>query len=179
MPSLVKFLALFGPGEFRYRRPTLRPTRNEGVTTYLRHRVGNVVYRRRTWVFETAYLRDSLTGLSEPAAFRLLNRWRRDLGIPERAFLAEPIINAPIPYTKPQFVDFTSPLLSEIFRSAMQKEIARLELSEALPRPERNIPVGGEQRWAVELQLESMGVLPPLTADRPLPRREGLSQLVH
>jgi Lantibiotic dehydratase, N terminus len=173
MPSLVKFLALFGPGDFRYRRPTLPSRKVDGVTIVARHRLGNIVYRRKTWVFETAPLRAALAGLTEPAAFRLLNRWRSNLGIPDRAFLAEPLVIAPQPYTKPQYVDFTSPLLVEIFRSAIHKEIARLKLTEALPEPEGQFMMGGRHRRALELQLESFGIPPSPSAERPLPMKEG------
>jgi hypothetical protein len=160
MPSLVKFLALFGPGEFRYRRPTLRPVKSNGVVIFARHRAGNIVYRRKTWIFEAAPLRAALAGLTGSAAFRLLDRWRSDLEIPKQAFLAEPIVIAPHPYTKPQYVDFTSPLLTEIFRSAIRKEVPRLQLAEALPVPEKQVLMEGGQRRALEFQLESIGQQP-------------------
>lgn len=152
MPDLVRFLALFGPAELRYRQPTLPPVKAEGVVEYARHRVGNVVYRRKTWDIETAALRATLSGLTDAAAFRHINRRRSAVSIPDRVFLAEPVA---VPHTKPQYIDFTSPLLVEIFCSALQKEVSSLRLTEALPGPEGHVPAEKGRRRAVEIQFES------------------------
>lgn len=174
MPSLVKFLALFGPAELRYRRPTLPPVKTGGVTTFARHRVENVVYRRKTWDFETSALREAMSGLTESAAFRVIDHWRSGLNLPDQVFLAEPMAVLPNVYTKPQYVDFTSPLLVEIFRSAIQKDIPRLRLTETLPGVGGHVPTGEGRRCAIELQLESH--LHPVIV--PFPLGERLCSLV-
>ncbi len=124
MPRLVRLLALFGPAGFYFRRPTWPASENGGVKELKRHRVGNVVYRRRTWLVPPAPLAAAVAGLRSGAAvYRHLDGWRRALGMPEKVYVHEAIVVGPSPYTQPQYVDFTSPQLVEIFCAVIKAEI--------------------------------------------------------
>ncbi|MEA2602769.1 MAG: hypothetical protein QOF89_3761 [Acidobacteriota bacterium] len=158
LPSLAKFLTLFGPGEPRFCAPRRESQHVSDVEVGDRHSIGNVVYARKTWTFDAPSLRSRVTGLSPARAFDAINRWRLDRGIPERVFLAEPIPGTgPTPQKKPQYIDFTSCFLVEIFRSALERTASSLRMSEALPAPD-DLPLGERnRRLAVEIQLDSAG----------------------
>ncbi len=169
MPSLLKFLTLFGPGEFRFRAPGKKPRPAGDLVRQERHWVDDVVFRRRTWHCEAEGLRAAVRGASEARAFHTIDRWRRARGIPERVYQVEPLaVGVARPQTKPQYVDFTSPLFVELFRSLLELDVPKLSLAEALPVPESFPAAQDGRRWGVELQLDSYGLIHPLTlfADR-------------
>ena len=61
---------------------------------------------------------------------------------------------------KPQYLDFTSPLFVEVFRSALRINGDPLTFEEALPLSD-DLPQGpGGERWAVELQLDTLPLGP-------------------
>lgn len=155
MPRLVRLLALFGPSGFYFRRPTLLARDRDGILELKQHRIGNVVYRRQTWLVPPAPLAEALAGLREAAAYRYVNRWRLALGMPEQVYAHEAIVLGPSPYTKPQYVDFTSPQLVEIFCGILKAEVAQIQIVAALPTPEQQLRGHAGQRRAVEVHLES------------------------
>jgi hypothetical protein len=158
MPSLLKFLILFGPGEFRFCVPRKKPRSAGDLEIVDRHQIGNVVFRRKTWVVSAPALRSLVARLPEEEAFLALNRWRMARDIPDRLYLIEPLSEGKgKPQTKPQYVDFTSPLFVEIFRSILEMNVPTLSLVEALPLPEQ-YPLGRDgKHWAVEIQLDAFG----------------------
>jgi hypothetical protein len=161
LPSLAKFLTLFGPGEIRLCTPQAKPQEYDGVEVSQRHILGRVIYRRKNWSFAVEGLRSELAGLSSSQAFAAINRWRDRHKIPDRVYLAEPIPGSGAsPHLKPQYLDFGSCLFVEIFRSALERGQEKLKIFEALPDPDGLIPseIGG--RLAVEIQLDSSGFLP-------------------
>jgi len=169
LPSLAKFLTLFGPGEIRLCTPRREPQSCDGVEISQRHTLGNVVYRRKNWSFAVEDLRSQLYGLSSTKAFSVINRWRARHDIPERAYLAEPIPGSGTnPHLKPQYIDFTSCLFVELFRSSLERNQERLKLFEALPDPGGLTPTEHEERLAVEIQLDSFGFVRPEKASEPL-----------
>jgi hypothetical protein len=165
LPSLAKFLTLFGPGEIRLGTPQREPRAQDGVEVAQRHTLGSVIYRRKNWKFAVESLRSELTGLSSSKAFAVINRWRDRHGIPERAYLAEPIPGSgQNPHLKPQYLDFGSCLFIEIFRSSLERGQEKLKIFEALPDPD-GLMIGEDgRRLAVEIQLDSSGFSPPDTA---------------
>lgn len=158
----LKFLALFGPGEFRSHLPRQRSYRENGVQVSRRHWAGNVVYGRRTWACSTDDLRADLSGRSAAAAYLRINRWRSERGIPDRVFIAEPLptTESRSHFTKPQYIDFTSCLLVELFRSIVMHSVEEIQISEVLPSPEEISPAQDGQRWAFEVQLERAPDMP-------------------
>jgi hypothetical protein len=167
MPNLLKFFILFGPGEFRFCIPRKRPRREGDLEIIDRHEVGNVVFRRKTWILPVPELRSRIAGLAEGDAFLALNRWRMAQGIPDQVYLVEPLGEGARPQTKPQYIDFTSTLLVEIFLSILEMDVPRLSLMEALPAPGQLFSGKEGKRWAVELQLDSFGF--PPSASGPYP----------
>jgi hypothetical protein len=158
MPTLVRFLSRFGIGEFRLMHPSRPALRQDGVVTFRRLRIGNLVLRRRMWVFSPAATLGFCTGSSDAELFLAVNRWRRQHGIPDRIFVAERL-QARFdlwPLHKPQYIDFTSPSFIPIFRAALESSKDELKLEEMLPTPDV-FPAGEDGRkWAVEAQLESI-----------------------
>ncbi len=153
-PTLLKFLALFGPTELRQPLPTKAPRAEDGVQVLDRHLVGEIVYTRKKWKLEPRQLLSALEGRSEVAAYAILNRWRLGRGIPDRVFVQEPILLTGSVYRqKPQYIDFSSPSFIQILRSILKVGMRTLTLEEALPVPEQ-FPARGP-RWAAEVQLES------------------------
>jgi hypothetical protein len=162
MPTLVRFLSRFGIGEFRLMHPPRRPERGEGITSFRRLRIGNLVLRRRMWVFAPAATFPDYARLSDAELFVAVNRWRLDRGLPDAVFAAErqeAKFNL-WPLHKPQYIDFTSPSFMPLLRAAMESANDELKLEEVLPAPEAFPVTKGGQRWAVEAQLDSVAFQP-------------------
>ncbi|HEY6323913.1 MAG TPA: lantibiotic dehydratase, partial [Thermoanaerobaculia bacterium] len=176
LPSLAKFLTLFGPGELRLGRPDGGPRRVAAdVESGERHAIGNVIYRRRSWTVEPGGLRRAEGGLAAAAAMLAVNRWRLDRGIPDRVFVTERVGTPPRPWrTKPQYIDFTSCHFVEILRTALERAEERLTLVEALPMPE-DLPLAGGRRLAAEIQLDSCGIRDASLSRLPTHRGTSLS----
>ena len=158
LPSLTRFLAHFGPGEFGYPIPSLPPLEQGEVKVYRRVRLGNVIIRRRRWITPTEPLRALLQHADDHEVFERVNRWRLTHGIPEHVFLSErlPAKFFEQEVYKPQYLSFTSPLFLNVLSSALKGGQERLAIEEMLPTPEM-FPVDGQGRgWAVELQLDSL-----------------------
>lgn len=171
IPYLLKFLVTFGPGEFRYCIPRRPLERQHDADYTARHRCGSVVFRRRSWVVDSIQLSGLVAGRSEADTLYQLNRWRRERGIPRQVFVVEPLETVSArPQTKPQFVDFGSPIFLPILLSILDLKLQRLTLLEALPTSD-NFPraPGGDHR-ALEIQLDSFAFLEVAASDWP-PRR--------
>ncbi len=159
LPSLVKFLALFGPGEMRFCKPLDERLRGDGVETVHRHASGSIVYQRQAWSFEARKLQAEFETMFPVQAFAAINRWRLRHGVPDRVYIAESLVGSgDNAYAKPQYIDFTSGLFVELFRAILNRKLPRLRVFEALPTPEE-IPLDRcGARIAVEIQLESSGL---------------------
>jgi hypothetical protein len=158
-PPLITFLALFGPGELRP-IPVPRNTRLRGEVKALdRVTLGCVVLARRRWVVPAPLL-SGIAGLPPSRAFAALDRWRRAGGIPERVFAIEKVrFGAEVETYKPQYLDFTSPSFCELLLGALPRTSdPSLTLEEMLPAPEAFPRDGDGERWAVELQADSLGL---------------------
>ncbi len=158
MPMLLKFLSQFGLGEFVLRHLPL-PVRRQGDTEfYGRLRIGNLLVKRRHWVFSPAALFDAHVGASDAELFLAANRWRSTQGIPERVFIAEKL---PVEFFgwevhKPQYINFSSPSFVSVFRTCLGSCKTRLSVVEMLPTPEAFPVDQSGRRWAFEVQLESI-----------------------
>ncbi len=162
MPTPLKILALFGPGEMRFNFPW----RDEpaGPDARLRRRVtlDNLILRRQSWRVELPPLLRQLAGAGDAEAFTALNLWRLERGIPERVFVLEHVHHARrTDLFKPQYLDFTSPLLAAVFRSALRHNREFLTFEEMLPTPDQALRDAGGAPWAVEILLDELAARPP------------------
>jgi hypothetical protein len=160
LPSLLRFLALWGPGEVRSPRPPGPVRRSGEIRTEERVTVGNVVLLRKRWTLPSGPLRETLGDLGGAAGFAALNRWRMERGLPDRFFWIERIRHPEATGNahKPQYLDFTSPHFAEVFRSALEFQGSTLAFEEALPTPE-DLPRDPEGNpWAVEVHLDTLAL---------------------
>lgn len=161
LPTLIKFLSLFGPSETSAVFPPPWVEQDGPVQVARRTLLGNVVLHRRSWTFPVRPLLEGASGLDEPGAFAAVNRWRLARGIPDRVFMIESVPHPQMGLrSQPQYVDFTSPLFMSLFRSALQQGES-LTVSEALPAPDAFPRDGKGRRWAVELVVDSLAMRPP------------------
>ncbi len=162
MPTLVRFLSRFGIGEFRLMHPPRYPQRRGGVVSYRRLRIGNLVLRRKMWVFSPAATFGAYAESSDAELFLAVHRWRLEHGIPERVFAAEKLETKfdLWPRHKPQYLDFTSPAFVHVLRSVLRSTPAELKLEELLPDPEAFPADEDGRRWAFEAQLDSIAFHP-------------------
>ncbi|HEY0015545.1 MAG TPA: lantibiotic dehydratase [Longimicrobium sp.] len=169
VPSLVRFLCAFGPSEMSAVFPP-RASRDDGlVTMSCRTVIGNVVLHRQGWSFPTRLLRNAIEKMTDTEAFAAVNRWRMDLGIPDRVFMAE---RSPHPIQgfryQPQYLDFTSPLFVALLRSALEPQGDLISFTEMLPTSAMFSPDAAGRRWAVELLVDSLALRPePASGPQP------------
>lgn len=159
MPTLLKFLSVFGTGTMRH-MVLGQPTREEGdlrVSDPLW--LGNVLIQRRRWQFSTRDMKRRLEGLDEAGAFAEIDAWREARGIPRRVFYSEPFANRFFPTRlKPQYLDFDSPLCVEIFRRSLDDRFDWLGFEELAPGPEAMPADASGRRFAAEIQLDSVAL---------------------
>jgi hypothetical protein len=162
MPFVIQFLAQWGPGEMRAPRSPVPARQKGGVRVLERLTAGCLVLARRRWIVSMGEnLRRETAAMSEEEAFAALNRWRMKLDLPERLFWIEKMHYHSIEEVyKPQYLDFTSPLFVEVFRSALRINHDPLTFEEVLPGP-GDLPSGpGGERRAVELHLDTLSLGP-------------------
>lgn len=159
MPPLIVFLALFGPGELR---PIPVPQRVRPVGDIRIHErvvLGRVVLARRRWIVPVASAAACFE-LPPPQAFAALDRWRCARGLPERVFAIERVVFQGVAgeVFKPQYLDFTSPSFCSLFEAILRTSGETLVLEEVLPAADA-FPRGADgERWAVELQADTLGL---------------------
>jgi hypothetical protein len=160
MPTVVKFLSLFGPGEFRSVWP-LRSLRREGEGEVLeRLMIDNVVFGRKRWSFPLHSIEKRLAA-PDPEAYAALQGWRLRHGIPERVFLLERIRHRILADRfKPQYLDLTSPLFLPILRTAIENGNGSVSFEEMLPDPEAFPRDRDSRPWGVELLLDTLALRP-------------------
>jgi len=170
LPLIVRILSLFGPGELRFPPLPRAPASRGEMKIWPRLSLGQVVALRRRWTFPVSVLPEEIFRAStKQEAFAVLNRWRIAQEIPERVFVTERVRGE---LTKPQYIDFTSPLFVQIFLTIVGKDPSvGVDLEEMLPTPDA-APVDGEgRRWVVELQLDTLARRAGRAGDRaPLDR---------
>ncbi len=126
-----------------------------GVAIGDRLTLGRLVVCRRRWVVPTSQIPCRDPRLSEAEVFSQVNRWRKLFEIPDRVFVIEKISEADRKAVyKPQYIDFTSPLLVSVFQAAVKE--AEITLEEQLPEPAVFPSDAAGDRWAIELQLDTL-----------------------
>lgn len=161
MPTLLKFLCLFGPSELGTVLPP-RAYRKEGpVVVGERASVGSLVVQRRSWKVSLDVLRELLAERDDARAFAAVNRFRMRWDIPERVFFWDMLLHDFFKKTyKPQYLDFTSPLFLPLLRGVVE-DGEDLRLTELLPTPEMCPRDGAGRTWAVEVLLDSLTLRRP------------------
>jgi hypothetical protein len=158
-PSLIRFLAVFGPGELKPIPLPRQPRACGGGDAKILDRLllGPLVLGRRRWILPADALRERIGGRSDrplARAWAEVDRWRRSLGVPDRVFALEKIRHETIEdLWKPQYLDLTSPLFFQILEAVARTAGPTLVLEEMLPEPGA-FPRAAGERWAVELHLE-------------------------
>lgn len=161
LPTLIKFLCLFGPSEMAAVFPPQWDDPTGGVMVRHRTCLGNVILHRTSWTFHTAPVAAAVAGKDEAGGFAALTRWRRELGIPDHAFLVETVPHPRMgERSQPQYLDFTSPLFMGLFRAALESGAPSLTVVEALPAPGAFPRDGAGRQWAVEVLLDSLALRP-------------------
>ncbi|HYU32695.1 MAG TPA: lantibiotic dehydratase [Thermoanaerobaculia bacterium] len=163
VPAPLKLLSLFGPGEMRLLLPPRIDRRNGEVAVRERVTLDDIVLLRKRWSIEPSPFQDALEGSSEANAFVAINRWRLQRGIPDRVFFIERIHHEQrTDLYKPQYLDFTSPLLVLVFRSALRQNAGSLTFEEMLPAP-ADLATHDEsgRPWAVEILLDTLALRAP------------------
>lgn len=163
LPSIVRFLCAFGPGELSTVLPP-RTWRDQGeVRMADRTVLDSLVVHRRGWSVPAAPLAAALSHADDARAFAEVNRLRLAWGIPDRVFCAEPVPHALAEVIhKPQYLDFTSPLFLPLLRDATKQEVERLTFEEMLPTPEMFPPDPAGRRRAVEVIVDSAALRAPI-----------------
>lgn len=160
MPTIVKFLSLFGPGEFRSVWPPRHPRQQGEAEILERLTIGNVVFGRRRWSFPLHSILEILAA-ADPEAYVALQRWRQCHGLPERIFLQERIPHRVLADRfKPQYLDFSSPLSLPVLRAAIETSNGSVSFDEMLPTPDAFPSDHEGRRWAVELLVDSLTLRP-------------------
>jgi hypothetical protein len=169
MPTVIKFLAVFGPGDFKAVFPARLGKEIGTLTLWERLVIGNVVLGRRKWAIPPADLPGEISKeASDEAVFEAMNRWRLEAGIPGQVFLTEKIQHKVLgTMFKPQYLDFTSPLFVPVFRAALAEKPLRLAIEEMLPSPEMFPRDAQDTAWAVELQLDTLALRPAAAVQEP------------
>jgi hypothetical protein len=93
----------------------------------------------------------------DSAMFAALHRWRTALGLPRRAFLRLRAVGS-ARMTKPQYVDFTSPLLVSAAGVLLRTKSTLVLVEEMLPTPEMLPRDAAGEAWAVELLLDTLAL---------------------
>ncbi len=156
LPAPLKLLCLLGPTELRAVYPPPQVRQEGKVTLRERLTLGNLVLLRKRWIVPPDALPGAADKLSGVKAFTAINNWRIELGIPDRVFVIERIAHSPVVISKPQLIDFTSPLFVNVFSSILQSPVPALIMEEVLPDMHA-LPRDAEgRRWCVELMLDSL-----------------------
>ena len=134
----------------------------QGVIHWPRISVGkHLIIRRRGWGVPKTLLPEKINAETSANYFLRLNQWRRMLHIPEKVFI---IIDAPefkedkktrsqSDDYKPQYIDFASPLLVQLFSKLIAKTPTYLKIEEMLPEPEESSGNNGE-KYVCEYLIE-------------------------
>ncbi|SMQ14578.1 Lantibiotic dehydratase, C terminus [Streptomyces sp. Ag82_O1-12] len=131
--------------------PEGRPDR--GVTFRPRVRHDSIVLSRRSWTVTVRDLPLPTPHTAEDEAFLDWNRWRRGHRIPRRVFAS--FTRGGAGGSKPQYVDFDSPLSLGAFHSLAKDPGATVVLREMLP-DEDNLPArSGRGRHVAEIAVET------------------------
>lgn len=159
LPSLLRFLSLFGPFENRQMFPRSAPELLGDVFVCPRLRCGSLVFRRKRWEIAKASLNSEILSGSGVDAFERINRWRAAKALPRQVFLYEQMHQegSVVQSFKPQLLDFASPSLVSLFLAIANKNGDRLLFEEALPASAA-FPLDSGLRRGLEIQIDSIAL---------------------
>ncbi len=116
-----------------------------------------IVIQRKTWLVPLAKIPEKNTSHSDWAYFIEINQWRKDLAIPDEVFVHcndEKSITSKQKTNgnklsrddyKPQYLNFTNPLLVTLFYKLLLKEPKIIKIIEMLPNSSQLISVGNSK----------------------------------
>lgn len=161
MPSLLRFLSVFGPFEVRQLTPRPHPRRQGDAEVFDRVTMGPLVLWRQRWVLSSLELREIIAQNSEADAFVSIHRWREATGLPQQIFFYERDQvgegKGRVQH-KPQYIDFASPSLVALFQSMINELDEPLILEEALPALP-DYPLDQKlKRRALEVQIDDIAL---------------------
>lgn len=166
MPSILKFVDIFGFGlREGYNLPSA-PTSSRGMVAEKRQTVGNLIIKRASWTFDEAAVPSP--NLKPKEFFLEIKKWWNEIGLPPEMYMSAQHSDLDFRggLTKPQYVHSDSVVLVEMLRESLQRKRGTLVLTEAVPRA-CNFPQDPRLgRRAVELIVESLA-LAPLAVSRP------------
>jgi hypothetical protein len=159
----LKILSMFGLGDVRLTsRPQSQNLRGEEVLIRERLTIGNLVVARRRWALATNSLVLSLGSISGAESFSVIDQWRREHGLPDQVVLIEKVFRErKTVLHKPQYLDFTSPLFSSVFRQSLRENADTLIVEEMLPHPISAVCDQHGDGWVLELMLDALALRPP------------------
>lgn len=133
MPSILKFLDVFGYSvRGSHQLPNLA-TFSEGVVRSRRQMLGNLILNRAFWRFDKSLLPEPTL---EPGEFFLqIQKWRTEAGLPLEVYVLERVYDVAFhgEITKPQYLRFESVTLVELLRELLLKRSESVTLVEAVP----------------------------------------------
>ncbi|MGF1429240.1 lantibiotic dehydratase [Kitasatospora sp. LaBMicrA B282] len=164
LPEIPRSLLLFSPTSRvtpeLWRGVPTGPA-EDGVTRRPRVRYGRLVLHRRSWTAAPEALPQPRPGQREAERFLDWQRWRRRHRLPAQVFARVlPVAGEQVGGSKPQYLDFASPLSLLALDGLLSGGPVRLLLEEMLPG-DHELPVRSAQgRHVAELALEIIPDLP-------------------
>ncbi len=157
VPLFVRFLLAFGVGELPRFLPPPHAAKTAELTLSKRLTIGSVVLKRKRWEAPIAGLSGKLRKSGGHQEFLAIDRWRSELGIPERVFLIETIYHRDRNQVrKPQYIDFSSPLFVSLFRSTLKDRTTSAIFEEVLPQATAMPRDTQGRNWTIELLLDTL-----------------------
>jgi len=174
-PELGLLASLCGSGQI-YLPFRTSPEQQEAqiggeILRHPRVRAGPVVLERQAWTCPLPSVPVSAKGEADGAYFLRLNQWRHSLNMPDQVFVRPRIDRWQMgdletmarrlatTRTKPQFIDFTSPLLTKVWDKMVKEmgeggEVDALLVEEVLPAPREGPFVSTAGSHSGELVVE-------------------------
>jgi hypothetical protein len=161
LPTPLKMLSLLGPGEMSFSGLPREERRAGDVSFWDRLTLGNVVLLRKRWYVTGHGLDGLVEGAPDAEAFAAINRWRLEREIPDRVVFIERIHHESGERRyKPQYLDFTSPSFTALFRASLRENAESLTFEEMLPVPDAAPRDPRGEGWAIELMLDTLALQP-------------------
>lgn len=121
----------------------------------------DIILQRKTWVIPAKLLPANQTNQLS-AYFLAVNKWANQLGLPRKVFMrmdrqdaTKSIAHPNRDLYKPQFVDFSNPLIFRIFDKMVKKIKTKLIIEEALPLPDQYLKAE-QKAFASEFLIQWM-----------------------